>query len=64
MQQIELDTPIGRIIRANPYSEMSNLQVIEYAVKIEKETGFINPSILQEIENRGIYAAYSAFRSA
>lgn len=58
MSKIIDNSPIGFITRLNPYSKMSNFQLLEYGVKIEKETGFINPSLLREIENRNLYSAF------
>lgn len=60
---MEVYTPIGRIIRSNPYAEMDNLQIVEYALRIEAETGFINPSLLREIESRGLYANFQKLRN-
>ena len=58
MSKITVDSPIGFILRSNPYSKMSNFQLLEYGVNIEKETGFINPSLLREIESRKIYSVF------
>jgi hypothetical protein len=55
MEHINIKTPIGEIKRPNPFTQMSNDELLKTAIT-QNENGFIDPVLFRNIELRGIYS--------
>lgn len=61
-----INTPVGKAKMPEhfeeKYKKMSNDELIEYLVKKEKRTKFIDPFALQIVADRGLMACYIRYR--